>query len=221
MKRHVPPDKECNICHLKFRFIERHMRIVHTFERPFQCAVCGANFKGRNNLNGHMKTHEQPTECPICNKFLPNMKRHLQWHKKPKPDPIQCPQCERMYSNKQAVQEHISRVHERRPLGKSYSCEVCDLRFIRNRDLRRHSFIHYSGKIFVCDFPGCNDMFKKRFKLQAHVMVHSSEREANFECESCGKKYLRRTALFKHEKLAHGSVSKPKLMINIVKTMVN
>jgi KRAB domain-containing zinc finger protein len=203
LKRHLEPKDECHICHQKFRHVAKHLREVHTSERKFVCNICGLGFKVRSNLKNHVKIHEKPSECPICHKMLSNMARHLKWHKQTKPLPHKCPQCDKMCSTKQAVEQHISRIHEVRPLGKVYTCQTCNLNFIRNRDLRRHAFIHYSGKIFTCEFPNCYEMFKTGPKLQSHKMVHSSDNEPVFACSLCDRKYLRKTALHKHQKNNH------------------
>lgn len=203
MKNHVQVKEECLICGMKLKNLAKHIREVHTIERPFVCNFCDISFKAKQYLKNHLKTHEESKQCPICFKFIHNMERHLHLHNKPKPKPLQCSICQKLCANKQTMQEHILRIHEKIPLGKYYTCTVCDLKFIRNDDLRRHSYIHYKGKIFSCEFPGCNEMFKKSFKLQMHMMVHNSNNERNFCCSHCDRKYLRKTALQKHVKEAH------------------
>lgn len=205
MRSHEKPLGECEICHLRLRNVPKHIRDVHTDERSFICEVCEAAFKSLHNLKNHVKTHEEPSECPICHKLLPNMHRHLQWHKRPVPARHICNQCSKSCSTKQSLQEHVLRIHEKVPLGKSYSCNDCSLTFIRNNDLRRHSFQHFTGKIFSCTFPNCNEMFKKAFKLQSHMMIHNPKNEMKFACELCDRKYLRKAALNKHRRQTHSS----------------
>lgn len=205
MRSHEKPLDECEICHLRLRNVPKHIRGVHSDERPFVCEVCKAAFKSLHNLNNHVKTHEEPSECPICHKLLPNMHRHLQWHNRPTPARHICNQCNKSCSTKQALQEHVLRIHQKVPLGKSYSCPDCSLTFIRNNDLRRHSYQHFTGKIFSCTFPDCNEMFKKAFKLQSHMMIHTPSNETKFACELCDRKYLRKAALNKHRRQTHSS----------------
>jgi Zinc finger, C2H2 type/C2H2-type zinc finger len=205
MQQHQPKEK-CSVCNAKLRNLSKHMKEVHTTNRPFLCTICGSGFKAKHNLSSHLKTHDKPSECPICHKFLPNMQRHIQWHKRPKPALFQCPECLKSCATKQSMQEHIGRVHEKLPLGRCYKCTICDLNFIRNNDLRRHSYIHYSGKIFTCKHPGCIEMFKTSSKLNQHKMVHNASNEASFFCNYCDKKYLRKTALHKHMRAAHPEV---------------
>lgn len=216
MKRHMNMKKNCNLCHKKLYNVKKHIREVHEVERFFVCPVCEAGFKSQSNLKNHIKTHEEPSDCPICHKLLPNMERHLHWHKQPKSKPHQCQQCNKFCSTKQAMQEHIHRIHEKMPLGKTYSCSICNLDFIRNHDLRLHSYIHYQGRIFTCDFPGCNEMFKTSFKLHCHTMVHNPTNEASFKCNFCDRKYLRKASLHKHQRQLHSDLTKT-LSIKIIK----
>lgn len=204
MKQHLTPKERCSICQKPIRDLTKHMDTFHASR--FACTLCDSTFKTKSNLKNHVKIHDEPTECPICHKFLPNMTRHIKWHSRPKPKPFCCLQCGKVCYSKQSVEDHVHRVHEKMPLGKSYTCSVCHLNFIRNIDLRRHSFIHYTGKIFSCDFPDCNEMFKKAFKLHAHMMVHTTP-EANFQCNFCDRKYLRKTALHKHQKQSHAEIA--------------
>ena len=202
IKQHLQTKETCDICQKQIRNLAKHMNTHHAAYR-FVCSICDAKFRSSSNYKSHVKIHDEPSECPICHKFLPHITRHIKWHSRPKPKPFSCLQCGKICYSKQALGVHIHRVHEKMPLGKSYSCSVCQLSFIRHRDLRRHSFIHYQGKIYNCDVPECNEMFKNRFKLQTHMMVHNSTQEASFQCNFCDKKYLRKTALNKHQKQAH------------------
>lgn len=204
IRKHRKSKQKCDICYKEFRDLTRHMSSFH--DNDHSCQICGSSFKTFHHLRNHLKTHEQPTECPICHKFLANMDRHLKWHERPNTKLFYCEQCGRVCSTKQAVQEHVQRVHEKMPLGKSYPCPVCKLQFIRNSDLRRHSFIHYTKKIHSCDVPGCNEMFKTSFQLNCHMMIHNPNNEATFQCSFCDKKYLRKAALNKHQKISHSDI---------------
>ncbi|KAG5679410.1 hypothetical protein PVAND_008977 [Polypedilum vanderplanki] len=138
------PCTEMN-CNLVFNLkgnLKKHIKQVHDQERPFQCDICGISLKTKNHLVNHLKIHENPKKCPICSIILPNIDAHIKRHKQVK-STFTCSQCNRECATKQALNEHIQRIHERKPLGKFYSCSVCDENFIRNSDLRRHSFIHY------------------------------------------------------------------------------
>jgi len=195
-------------CQLAFKNranLKKHILHVHHNERLFQCDKCSKLFKTKYHLKHHLKTHGIPQKCPICSIILPNIEDHIKRHGKPKPNPFKCNQCDRQCASKQALQEHIQRIHEKKPLDKIYSCSICNENFIRNSDLRRHSFLHYQGKIYSCVYPGCPEMFKTSYKLQLHQIVHNENHEKSFKCDICDKLYSRQTALYKHRKLHNKS----------------
>lgn len=62
---------------------------IHTFVRPFMCAICSMRFKTQNELLLHEKSvhvWEGPNfPCPICGfkfKYQGNVKKHMQQHEK-------------------------------------------------------------------------------------------------------------------------------------------
>jgi DNA-directed RNA polymerase subunit RPC12/RpoP len=62
----------CNDCGRVFtrsNDLKRHVRRIHTGERPFKCIVCGKDFASRNKLKLHEKIHkEKSLECHRCHK---------------------------------------------------------------------------------------------------------------------------------------------------------
>lgn len=197
---HLCPESDCN---LKFKLrgnLVKHMKQVHLNERPYQCDKCPKLLKAKHHLINHLKIHGSPQKCPICGIILPNIEAHIKRHQQVKTNSFVCGQCNRECATKQALNEHIQRIHERKLLGKFYTCKQCGENFIRNSDLRRHSFVHYQGKIFSCTHPGCPEMFKNLYKLKLHEIVHNKSAVKNFVCETCNKSYPRQTALYKHKK---------------------
>jgi hypothetical protein len=69
----------CEICNRRFRrqeHLKRHVRSLHTHDKPFECHECGKKFSRSDNLSQHARTHgsgamvlgvledgELPAEC--------------------------------------------------------------------------------------------------------------------------------------------------------------
>ncbi|ODV74694.1 uncharacterized protein CYBJADRAFT_136505 [Cyberlindnera jadinii NRRL Y-1542] len=52
----------CSYCMRRFKrqeHLKRHVRSLHTNEKPFDCTLCGKKFSRSDNLAQHIKTHNQ------------------------------------------------------------------------------------------------------------------------------------------------------------------
>lgn len=145
--------------------------------------------------------------------MVSNMKVHLRNHSaKSNNVQIKCHLCGKSMGKYQLMR-HIKTVHEKlfqkdndsRGL-KIYSCKECGEFFSRKQELRQHEYIHFSGRIFTCEFEGCNKYFKKLKLLNVHRFTHQPQ---NVSCEICKNVYARKSALWKHQKKNH-----PELVLN-------
>ena len=73
----------CNICNAKAstKYIaERHFKIVHSAENPYQCNVCPKKFAFKWMLEDHQEIHNTHyMKCVICSKDIRSakMKTHI------------------------------------------------------------------------------------------------------------------------------------------------
>ncbi|ODQ51670.1 hypothetical protein SAICODRAFT_45073, partial [Saitoella complicata NRRL Y-17804] len=50
----------CTLCKKGFRRMEhlkRHVRSLHTMEKPYECYICKKHFSRSDNLTQHMRVH--------------------------------------------------------------------------------------------------------------------------------------------------------------------
>ena len=64
----------------------------------------------------------------------------------------------------------------------------------RLRRLKSRKDVQEAANGYPC--PDCGKIFRRKVKLQAHLLTHKSKEE--MECENCGKKFRKENALFNH-----------------------
>ncbi|KAJ9063144.1 hypothetical protein DSO57_1003276 [Entomophthora muscae] len=52
--------KDCNKVFKRSEHLKRHVRSIHTLEKPFPCPTCGKTFSRTDNLNQHVRIHSRP-----------------------------------------------------------------------------------------------------------------------------------------------------------------
>ena len=59
---------KCTKCDAGFfenKKLQRHLKSVHSVERPFKCELCGYTFKNKDGLRQHTKTHNSTRSSVI------------------------------------------------------------------------------------------------------------------------------------------------------------
>ena len=93
---------------------------------------------------------------------------------------------------------HKSHNQKSRP---RHECQDCGKKFQSPCDLRRHSVGHTGEKPFSCET--CNLRFTRKRNLKEHILrFHNQENVAFYECDQCGKKFPTPFTLQRH-KLVH------------------
>ena len=126
------PTYTCNVCGTDFEYasaLTRHMRFhTHTFERLFQCAVCGrrhinlseldrcigAHQAIRIHIDGRPSAHitERPYQCALCGNCY-RQRRHLYRHMIDE-RPYRCTLCESFYRQRRNLNRHMQLSHNHR-----------------------------------------------------------------------------------------------------------
>ena len=60
-------------------------------------------------------------------------------------------------------------------------------------------FLSSTGDVFYCQFPNCDYSTPKRSQLKSHMKFHLRIR--SYTCQTCGKSFIERSHLIRHEKI--------------------
>ncbi|PVU94800.1 hypothetical protein BB559_002932 [Furculomyces boomerangus] len=77
-----------------------------------------------------------------------------------------------------------------------YSCNICDISFLRHHNLKSHLLTHSSSKPFDCEI--CSKSFRRQHDLKRHKKLHTGERP--YSCNTCGRGFARLDALNRHKR---------------------
>ncbi len=143
----LPTDKKkslyakCPICAQTFykTSINKHIRIKHQGQKPYNCDVCSASFVTKCNLLNHQWQHRnarsRPFKCQLCSKaYLRQalLDAHMRSHRGVKP--FVCNECGLQFANKSNWQRHVAEHSGAR----NYECPHCHKRFSRGYYLTDH-----------------------------------------------------------------------------------
>ncbi len=132
-------------CHYCYKTFSRkdHMSIhegLHTSSgTSFPCPDCGATFKNKKTLTGHMKTHnaEKAFKCGQCNSEFTrkaSLNRHVRAAHAGQV--ITCPHCPAVFSYRSTLEDHKKAAHNEG--RREYGCDLCGVQFAVKAYLSKH-----------------------------------------------------------------------------------
>lgn len=150
--------KMCEICNIKPRNYDKHMKVNHIEARPYKCDWCVATFKHNLQRVIHMRSHtgERPYLCGTCGKSFrcqsSRYKHEMQTHQKKRDH--SCQECDRSFYSPHQLKEHIDSVHLKL---RNFHCDICDKYFGTRKYLNVHKRTHKEARL-PCRY--CEKMFK-------------------------------------------------------------
>ena len=119
---------------------------------------------------------------------------------------FQCEICKKVYTNKNSLRSHKSRIHsEKRPVR--YYCALCNCSYTRNYDLKRH--MNEKHKKQEGSVPSTSDSHdstppKKKCMLnRPGPSAQPEESEGKVVCCDCGVTFSHYPSYIKHRKVKH------------------
>ena len=137
----------CDICGLSTdqSTLSKHKKSVHEKKYDHICHLCGKGFQAPCDLQEHLgKIHgqgEPKHKCETCGKKYWNtfnLKTHIESNHSNSTYP--CGQCSKVFKVKNYLQTHVRIVHEN---YKPFKCDLCEEKFLYERDLKRHKRCHH------------------------------------------------------------------------------
>ena len=182
LKKHFIINKDqklfqCGVCEEKFTRqgqLVQHVVTLHSKLEPYTCNHCNASFKGKIELNNHLRSQHQ-----IIHRFQKSKRI------------FQCKNCRfKSFESADELENHM------KTCQKKFECKTCGKKFPVAIKLRQHEMIHTGEKPFPC--KECPKRFRNKQDLQKHMRTHSGERP--FPCRTCKRSFSCQSSRRKHEK---------------------
>ena len=156
--------------------------VVHLSEdqrEKIVCEQCGRYFKGRHNLNQHLKSF------------------HNEYKIQPKDKLKNCTKCDKEFNESELFEEHLKSCLD---TFQQFPCKFCNVTWVSHLSLELHIVEKHEKKMYVCDICGYTSLYLGQVK--EHKKAVHQKIKAQF-CHICGKQYSKQDKLKEHMLRAH------------------
>ena len=192
----------CNECDFTFKYASAFNHHKKDGACVFICSYCGKRYTARYYFNYqlHLKYHNNEKQhlCSTCGKAFTEKSKltiHLRSHSNERP--YVCDTCGRAFYTNMLLRCHIKHMHRERP--KSFSCDLCNSKFVSIYNLNTHKNVtHSDARPFQCKI--CQKSFKTKYALEKKHMSFHDQNGQLFYCNSCPKSFRKQEYLNLHMK---------------------
>ena len=198
----------------------------------FSCEHCSSTFATKFDLMRHIESvhYKEQFACKDSSSTFSRLDR-FKMHKITKHGPAQqahamkCEVCEKVFSSKSAQKRHIREHCNEDKKVFVLGCDKCDSTFVRDHDLKRHKerSVNPDGsskfKCTLCDEKVCNRsllMVHLKDKHSDYIVnqvldeIKGHDRKDKYECQYCGKRFVKEQDLLRHNVTHNIGVEKSK-----------
>jgi len=173
------------------------------------CYICEESVIGHAWFIKHLKLHsesEGPFNCPLCEKTRTStvlLHLHVLLHLTgciAQNGELQCPHCKIKFKAVSSLKAHMSTVHPKLQNNKCLE-SGCGLEFSNYSLFKNHMLDQHKKNPLECE--ECGVTYKDRNNLKEHIITCHGDKEPQFSCDVCLKKFRKETAMKNHRRTQH------------------
>lgn len=205
---------DCPLCGKKnssYPNLVKHLKIIHSEEKPHYCQHCDAKFEQATDLNKHIyMEHSDRTLGMVAEPDMSIVKEEAEEYH------YSCTECNAIFETVDAWTDHQVAEHNQI----AHHCDQCEKKFLRPSELAEHKNTHLRVKFYPCSV--CPNSYGTPQKLSEHVQeAHAGlgpvvPTEAEFFCDICIRSFKSRQAYSNHMRI-HAKVPTTNRKPGIVK----
>ncbi|KAJ1526787.1 hypothetical protein ONE63_008358 [Megalurothrips usitatus] len=182
----------------------RNHEQIHGERASFLCAWCGKSYTRRALLLKHEHVHAgegQIFSCASCPRTFPDpntLNEHSLSHTEDRKRMYLCQSCGQAFRSQSLLSQHTQQSHQHIQQGSQtqsqqiqqcasqahegqeqtlHTCNICSKAFSDISSLQHHELLHTNGqRQYRCTNVACNAIFHQRSQLDAHLLMHESEK---------------------------------------------
>ncbi|GIY57575.1 hypothetical protein CDAR_623311 [Caerostris darwini] len=131
------------------------------------CDICNQGFKTKSSLTKHKKLHakgviNENSDIEI-ELEIPTTKTSVKVNGLS--ESVMCKVCYKILKTSKSLRKHVMTQHS----NKTYICQICDTRFSKFRDFKKHCKAHTNSKPKLLSCPSCKKQFMFKRSLTNHI----------------------------------------------------